>query len=74
MDKSFYPLIFKTILNNSFNPRCGIAMDAWMFPLGQEQYFDTVSQPVLFVNTETFQWKKNMRPIKEFLNIETVGR
>ena len=44
-----------------------------MFPLGDEQYRHTVSQPVLFVNTETFQWKKNMRQIKEFLNIDTDG-
>ena len=47
-------------------------MDAWMSPLGNENY--NVSQPLLFVNTETFQWQKNMRQIKEFLNIETSGK
>ena len=39
---------------------------------GDEKY--NVSQPLLFVNTETFQWQKNMRKIKEFLNIETAGK
>ena len=46
-------------------------MDAWMFPLGDELYHHTVSQPVLFINTETFHWKKNIRQINELLKNET---
>ena len=46
-------------------------MDAWMFPLGDELYHHTVSQPLLFINTETFHWKKNIKQIKELLNNES---
>ena len=42
-----------------------------MFPLGDELYHHTVSQPVLFINTETFHWKKNIRQIDELLKNET---
>ena len=42
-----------------------------MFPLGDELYHHTVSQPVLFINTETFHWKKNIRQINELLKNET---
>lgn len=48
--------------------RCGIAMDAWMFPLGDELYHHTVNQPVMFINSETFHWKKNIQQIKQLLN------
>ena len=54
--------------------KCGIALDAWMFPLGDELYHHTVNQPLLFVNTETFHWKKNIQQIKELLNNEIVER
>ncbi|CAB3990535.1 Platelet-activating factor acetylhydrolase [Paramuricea clavata] len=54
--------------------KCGIAMDAWMFPLGDELYHHTVSQPLLFINTGTFHWRKNIQQIKELLNNETVER
>ncbi|XP_028400942.1 platelet-activating factor acetylhydrolase-like [Dendronephthya gigantea] len=54
--------------------KCGVAMDAWMFPLGDELYHHTVSQPLLFINTETFHWKKNIKQINELLNHETVER
>jgi hypothetical protein len=46
-------------------------MDAWMFPLGDELYHHTVSQPLLFINTGTFHWKKNIQQIKELLNNES---
>jgi hypothetical protein len=44
-----------------------------MFPLGDELYHHTVNQPLLFVNTETFHWKKNIQQIQELLNNE-AGR
>lgn len=42
-----------------------------MFPLGDEPYHHGVEQPLLFVNTETFQHKKNLQKIKAFLDNDT---
>ena len=53
------------------NPRCGIALDAWMFPLGDELYHHTINQPLLFINTETFHWRKNIKQIMELLKHDT---
>ncbi|XP_068136293.1 platelet-activating factor acetylhydrolase [Hyperolius riggenbachi] len=44
--------------------RCGIALDAWMFSL-REEVFSTIHQPVLFVNSEKFQWVDNVILMKK---------
>ncbi|CAH2245784.1 Platelet-activating factor acetylhydrolase [Pelobates cultripes] len=44
--------------------RCGIALDAWMFPL-REEIFSAINQPVLFVNSEKFQWVENVLLMKK---------
>ncbi|KAM8953984.1 platelet-activating factor acetylhydrolase [Pelodytes ibericus] len=44
--------------------RCGIALDAWMFSL-RDEIFSTVHQPVLFVNSEKFQWVNNILLMKK---------
>ncbi|XP_069461917.1 platelet-activating factor acetylhydrolase isoform X2 [Ambystoma mexicanum] len=44
--------------------RCGIALDAWMFPLGEEVY-SAVHQPLFFINSERFQWTKNVLQMKK---------
>ncbi|XP_014662114.1 PREDICTED: platelet-activating factor acetylhydrolase-like isoform X1 [Priapulus caudatus] len=42
--------------------RVGVALDAWMFPLAEECY-EHVDQPLLFINSEEFQWKENVLKI-----------
>ena len=42
--------------------RCGVALDSWMLPL-EEDLYERVQGPLLMVNTETFQWKDNIRPM-----------
>ncbi|XP_013380544.1 platelet-activating factor acetylhydrolase 2, cytoplasmic [Lingula anatina] len=40
--------------------RLSVALDTWMLPLEENIYKD-VTQPVLLVNTEIFQWKENVK-------------
>uniref|UniRef100_A0A8C7ZJ76 Platelet-activating factor acetylhydrolase n=1 Tax=Oryzias sinensis TaxID=183150 RepID=A0A8C7ZJ76_9TELE len=44
--------------------RCGIALDAWMFPLDDE-IFPRVKQPIFFINSEKFQWAGNISRMKK---------
>ncbi|XP_046877623.1 platelet-activating factor acetylhydrolase [Hypomesus transpacificus] len=44
--------------------RCGIALDAWMFPLDDEIY-PRVKQPIFFINSEKFQWAGNISRMKK---------
>nr|XP_014348591.1 PREDICTED: platelet-activating factor acetylhydrolase isoform X2 [Latimeria chalumnae] len=44
--------------------RCGVALDSWMFPLGDEVY-SKVIQPLFFINSERFQWAGNIMKIKK---------
>ncbi|XP_042313822.1 platelet-activating factor acetylhydrolase-like, partial [Sceloporus undulatus] len=44
--------------------KCGIALDAWMLPLSQEVY-PKVHQPLLFINSEKFQWDSNILEMKK---------
>ena len=49
--------------------RCGVALDVWMLPLGEEIFKYDVDQPLFFVNTQAFhRWKENMEPLKKFIN------
>ncbi|KAM6185130.1 platelet-activating factor acetylhydrolase [Rhynchocyon petersi] len=43
--------------------RCGIALDAWMLPLGEEVY-SRVPQPLFFINSEKFQYCDNICRMK----------
>ena len=37
--------------------RCGIALDAWMLPIDEEQLEEEMEQPLLFVNCDfDFHW------------------
>ncbi|XP_030054642.1 platelet-activating factor acetylhydrolase [Microcaecilia unicolor] len=49
--------------------RCGIALDAWMFPLKDEIY-SSVQQPLLFINSETFQSVDSILKMKKFDSTE----
>ncbi|XP_036405963.1 platelet-activating factor acetylhydrolase isoform X1 [Megalops cyprinoides] len=44
--------------------KCGIALDSWMFPL-DEEIFPRVKQPILFINSEKFQWAGNIIRMKK---------
>ncbi|XP_041662011.1 platelet-activating factor acetylhydrolase isoform X2 [Cheilinus undulatus] len=44
--------------------KCGIALDAWMFPLDDE-IFARVKQPIFFINSEKFQWAGNISRMKK---------
>lgn len=45
--------------------RCGIALDAWMLPVGDDTYKNSVQQPLLFINSEKFQWADNILKMKK---------
>lgn len=44
--------------------RCGIALDAWMIPLGDEVY-SRIPQPLFFINSERFQFPANIAKMKK---------
>ncbi|XP_058469524.1 platelet-activating factor acetylhydrolase isoform X1 [Solea solea] len=44
--------------------KCGVALDAWMFPL-DEEIFPRVKQPIFFINSEKFQWAGNISRMKK---------
>ncbi|XP_018422311.1 PREDICTED: platelet-activating factor acetylhydrolase [Nanorana parkeri] len=44
--------------------KCGVALDAWMFSL-RDEIFSVIHQPVLFVNSEKFQWVDNVMIMKK---------
>ncbi|XP_029451918.1 platelet-activating factor acetylhydrolase [Rhinatrema bivittatum] len=44
--------------------RCGIAMDAWMFPL-KEEIYPSIHQPLLFINSESFQSLNSILEMKK---------
>ncbi|KAJ8275208.1 hypothetical protein COCON_G00098330 [Conger conger] len=52
--------------------KCGIALDSWMFPL-DEEIFPRVKQPILFINSEKFQWAGNIIRMNK-LDSSTIPR
>lgn len=44
--------------------RCGVALDAWMFPL-EDEIFAQVKQPLFFINSEKFQWAGNISRMRK---------
>lgn len=51
--------------------RCGIALDAWMLPVGDDIYQNSVQQPLLFINSEKFQWADNILKMKQLISSDT---
>ncbi|XP_054051348.1 platelet-activating factor acetylhydrolase isoform X1 [Rissa tridactyla] len=52
-------------LSKEIRFRCGIALDAWMLPVGDDIYQNSVQQPLLFINSEKFQWADNILKMKK---------
>lgn len=48
--------------------KLAICLDAWMYPIHKEN-FDLVTQPVLFINSEKYHTKENLRAIKQILTL-----
>lgn len=44
--------------------RCGIALDAWMFPLDDDVY-SRIPQPLFYINSERFQYRKNIEKMEK---------
>ena len=50
--------------NQPSSIRCGIALDAWMFPVADEVY-SRIPQPLFFINSERFQYPSNIIRMKK---------
>ena len=47
--------------------RVGVALDAYLMPV-EDGIETTVEQPLLFINSWTFQWPENMAKIKSLID------
>jgi len=48
--------------------QCGLVLDGWLFPLKDEEV--TITQPLVFINTESFMNRDNIAKMKTFLGPE----
>ena len=50
-------------------PRCGIALDAWLFPIHEDTLpAGGISKPLLFINSHLeFQWKRNVQKMLQLV-------
>lgn len=51
----------------AFKFRAGVGLDSWMAPLDDNLY-SQVTQPLLLVNTETFQWPENVKSMYKLID------
>ena len=55
--------------------RVGVAFDAWMWPLNEEEKLpNQIDQPLLFINMEHFQTTKNLKTMNRFSQNELSER
>ncbi|XP_063959851.1 platelet-activating factor acetylhydrolase-like [Lytechinus pictus] len=47
--------------------KCGVACDPWGYPLSLDTSFRCMDQPMLFINTEKFQFKDNIEHLLCFM-------
>ncbi|XP_004606006.1 platelet-activating factor acetylhydrolase [Sorex araneus] len=64
MGHSFGGATVLQTLSEDHRFRCGIALDAWMFPLGDEVY-SRIPQPLFYINSERFQYHKNIEKMEQ---------
>ncbi|XP_065487254.1 platelet-activating factor acetylhydrolase isoform X1 [Caloenas nicobarica] len=54
--------------------RCGISLDPWMLPVGDDVYQNSVQQPLLIINSEKFQWADNVLKMKKLISNDTTKK
>ncbi|RWS28482.1 platelet-activating factor acetylhydrolase 2: cytoplasmic-like protein [Leptotrombidium deliense] len=59
-------------LTSELRFKVGVCLDAWMYPISKET-FESLCQPILFVNSEKFQSKESLRKIKEIVSPPIVS-
>uniref|UniRef100_H2ZF45 1-alkyl-2-acetylglycerophosphocholine esterase n=1 Tax=Ciona savignyi TaxID=51511 RepID=H2ZF45_CIOSA len=52
--------------------KVGIALDSWMYPLDKDIYCSVNSVPLLFINSESFQWPSNIANMRK-LDLDTFN-
>nr|XP_056712803.1 platelet-activating factor acetylhydrolase [Euleptes europaea] len=70
MGHSFGAATAVETLSKDVRFKCAVALDAWMLPLCDEVYAG-VHQPLLFINSEKFQWAAN---VVEMEKLEAANR
>ncbi|KAL1494972.1 hypothetical protein ABEB36_010471 [Hypothenemus hampei] len=48
--------------------KLGVLLDPWMFPVKNEQLESTITQPLLFVNTQTFHIEANIQSMSKLMD------
>lgn len=48
--------------------RLGILLDPWMFPIKGEELAGNISQPLLFINTQTFHLAINVEAMSKLID------
>jgi len=59
--------VILTLLNDD-RFKAGVSMDPWMYPVKTENILQNVSKPLLFINSESFQYSRNQEKVLEFKN------
>ena len=47
--------------------RCGIALDAWTFPLSDDVYTSGIQQPLTLINSANYQTAKDIENMMKLL-------
>uniref|UniRef100_A0A1X7VW70 1-alkyl-2-acetylglycerophosphocholine esterase n=1 Tax=Amphimedon queenslandica TaxID=400682 RepID=A0A1X7VW70_AMPQE len=47
--------------------KCGLALDSWLFPIEEEDLEKSLDRPLVFINTDTFQWPENVAKMMKFV-------
>lgn len=57
------------VLTLATDPRfkVGVALDAWLFPVRDEALSERITQPLLFISTESFRSEGNLGKMREFV-------
>jgi platelet-activating factor acetylhydrolase len=53
---------------------CGVALDCWMVPVHRDLLETGLQQPLLFINSATFQWPENVRKMARLTRPPQHGR
>ncbi|XP_065898489.1 platelet-activating factor acetylhydrolase-like isoform X2 [Dysidea avara] len=67
MGHSFGSATTVTALADDKRFRVGVALDAYLIPV-EDRIEDKVEQPLLFINSWTFQWPENITKIKRYIS------